>query len=495
MSANPTDLVLGLDVGTTAAKASVFSLDGRVRLTAQREYPLLSPQPGWQVQDPATIARGVLDAMADAVAQAGSGRVLAVSVSTAMHGLVGLDASLGPVTDLMTWADSRATEQAKRLARGAAGERLHRQSGTPVHAMSPLVKLVWLAENEPDLLARTPHWVGLKDWVLAVLTGRVVTELSSASGSGMLELATGEWSDEALELTGVRLAQLPPVLDTTATLALGLVAAKATGLPDGTPVVVGAGDGPLGNLGTGAMRQGVAGLSIGTSGALRMVVKLPQVAPGLFCYALTRDVWVCGGAISNGGMVQRWLTRTYAPGLSDAEACALAEAVPAGSDGLAMIPYLVSERAALWNPDIRGAFVNVRADHTPAHFIRAGVEGVAIQLWTILRRLRTIARVNEIRATGGVFRSELWQTVVRGVLNRPVTLTGAAEGSGLGAAILGLVGVGAASSLDEAYRLLRGEEGEVALTVPDADAAVYELLRARFPDLLEEYGDLSRTFV
>lgn len=256
MSANPTDLVLGLDVGTTAAKASVFSLDGRVRLTAQREYPLLSPQPGWQVQDPATIARGVLDAMADAVAQAGSGRVLAVSVSTAMHGLVGLDASLGPVTDLMTWADSRATEQAKRLARGAAGERLHRQSGTPVHAMSPLVKLVWLAENEPDLLARTPHWVGLKDWVLAVLTGRVVTELSSASGSGMLELATGEWSDEALELTGVRLAQLPPVLDTTATLALGLVAAKATGLPDGTPVVVGAGDGPLGNLGTGAMRQG-----------------------------------------------------------------------------------------------------------------------------------------------------------------------------------------------------------------------------------------------
>lgn len=489
------DLIIGLDVGTTAAKASVFSLDGSVRLTVQREYPLLSPRPGWHVQDPEAIAGGVLGALKEAVGLIDPARVVAVSVSAAMHGLVGLDSDRRPVTDLLTWADSRATDQAKRLARGPAGERLHRQSGTPVHAMAPLAKLAWFGDTDPDVLQGTHQWVGLKDWVLTVLTGQVVTELSTASGSGMADLGLREWSDEALEVTGVRLDQLPPILDTTDLLSLADDAAGACGLLPGTPVVVGAGDGPLGNLGTGAMSKGIAGLSIGTSGALRMVVPIPQVAPGLFCYALTRDVWVAGGAISNGGMVMRWLTETYAAGADDAEACRRAEAVPPGADGLVMIPYLVSERASLWDPDIRGAFIGVRRPHTPAHFIRAGVEGVAIQLWTILRRLRTITRVNEIRATGGVFRSTLWQTVVRGVLNRPVVLTGASEGSGLGAAILGLVAIEAAESLQSGYEMLRGESSEVRLDIDEAGAAAYERLRARLPDLLEQYGDLSRTFV
>lgn len=488
-------VVIGLDVGTTAAKASVFALDGSVRFTEQREYPLLSPQAGWHVQDAETIAAGVLSALAAAVARADGAPVVAISVSSAMHGLLGLDRDRRPVTDILTWADSRAIEQAKRLARGPAGERLHRQSGTPVHAMAPLAKLAWFNDHDPSLLRSTPSWVGLKDWVLAVLTGQVVTELSTASGSGMADLALAEWSDEALELSGVRLDQLPVILDTTEVLSLAADAAGAIGLPAGTPVVAGAGDGPLGNLGTGAMVRGIAGLSIGTSGALRMAVPMPQVAPGLFCYALTRDVWVAGGAISNGGMVQRWLTATYAPGCDDAEACRRAEAIPAGSDGLVMIPYLVSERASLWDPDIRGAFIGVRRPHTPDHFIRAGVEGVAIQLWTILRRLRTITRVTEIRATGGVFRSPLWQQVVRGVLNRPTVVTGSAEGSGLGAAILGLVAVGAAESLSSGYDLLRGHEPEVRLEVSEADSAAYEHVRNRLPDLLEQYGDLSRTFV
>ncbi len=495
MSLNPTDLVLGLDVGTTAAKASVFSIDGSVRFTEAHEYPLVSPRPGWHVQEPAVVASGVLASLKDAAARIDPNRVVAISISTAMHGLMGLDDDHRPLTDLITWADSRASEQAKHLHRGVAGERLHRQTGTPVHAMAPLSKLAWFRENDPDLLATARWWIGLKDWILVTLTGEVATELSTASGSGLMDLVEREWLEESLDVSGVRLDQLPPILDTTHVLRLSPEAAAATGLVAGTPVVVGAGDGPLGNLGTGAMKPGVAGLSIGTSGALRMVVKLPQVAPGLFCYALTHDIWVTGGAISNGGMVQRWLTKTYAPDADDAEACRRAEEVPPGSDGLLMIPYLVSERASLWDPDIRGAFIHVRAPHTPAHFIRAGVEGVALQLWTILRRLRTMNRVNEIRATGGVFRSPLWQHVVRGVLNRPVVLTGAAEGSGLGAAILGLVGIGAVPTLGEGYDLLRGESDEVRLdSTPEMDAA-YESIRSTIADTLERYGDLSRTFV
>ncbi len=489
------DIILGLDVGTTAVKASLFSLDGSVRITESRGYPLLSPQAGQHVQKPDAIAAAVLAAMREAVAQVDAGRVGGISISTAMHGLMGLDADLRPVTDLLTWADSRATEEADEISWGAAGDRLHRMSGTPVHPMAPLAKLRWYAKNDPHLVKHTPHWVGLKDWVVAVLSGRVVTELSCASGTGMADLAERAWNPEALDITGVRLDQLPPIRDTTDTVPLAEAAAAEIGLPAGLPIVLGAGDGPLGNLGTGAMSTGVAGLSIGTSGAVRMVVKSPAVAPGLFCYALTRDLWVSGGAVSNGGMVQAWLTSTFAPGLNDAQACARAELIPPGSDGLRMVPYLVSERASLWDSEIRGAFLHVRRPHTPDHFVRAGVEGVALQLWTILRRLRTIARVSEVRATGGVFRSPLWRDVVAGVLNRPLVVTGAAEGSGLGAAILGIYALGVVGSLQEGYVLLRGPAAEEEVVdVSDEAEEAYEHLRQTMSPLLERYGRLSPTY-
>ncbi len=488
------DIILGLDVGTTAVKASLFSLDGTIGITESRGYPLLSPQAGQHVQQPDTIAAAVLGAMREAVEQVDASRVMGVSVSTAMHGLMGMDAEQRPVTDLLTWADSRATDEAHEISWGAAGGRLHRVSGTPVHAMAPLSKLRWFAKNDPQLLQNTPHWIGLKDWVLAVLSGQVVTELSCASGTGMADLSERDWNPEALELTGVRLDQLPPIHDTTDTVTLSEAAAREVGLPAGLPIVLGAGDGPLGNLGTGAMTTGVAGLSIGTSGALRMVIKAPAVASGLFCYALTRDLWVSGGAVSNGGMVQRWLTQTFAPGCTDAEASARAALIPPGSDGLRMIPYLVSERASLWDPEIRGAFLHVRRPHTPDHFLRAGVEGVALQLWTILRRLRTIARVNQIWATGGVFNSPLWRDVVAGVLHRPLVVTGAAEGSGLGAAILGLYALGAVDSLEAGYIQLRGEGDDEVVEVSAFAEDVYENMRQSMSPLLDSYGRLSANY-
>ena len=202
------DIILGLDVGTTAAKASLFSLDAEVRLTAAREYPLLNPQPGWHVQDPDEIARGVLAAMADAVSQVDAAQIVGISISTAMHGLIGLDAELRPVTELLTWADSRARHQADELNEHSTGPRLHHTSGTPTHPMSPLVKLRWFGQTEPELLRATPHWVSLKDWVLVTLTGQLFTELSSASSSGMLDMETREWNQEAFELTGLRTDQL-----------------------------------------------------------------------------------------------------------------------------------------------------------------------------------------------------------------------------------------------------------------------------------------------
>jgi gluconokinase len=344
-------------------------------------------------------------------------------------------------------------------------------------------------------------WVGLKDHILQALTGTSATELSTASGSGLLDVTTRTWNPRAVELAGIREDQLPPILPTTAVLGLTKTVATRLGLPTATPVVVGAGDGPLGNLGTGALDRGVVGLSVGTSGAARMVVPTPVTDPAgrLFCYALTDDAWVVGGAVSNGGVAIRWARDILGDaGGDDASLLALAATVPAGSDGLVMLPYLLAERAPLWDPSLTGALVGMRHSHTRGHVVRAVVEGVALQLWTIVDALDAVTPVTSVRATGGVFRSPVWREVVAGVLARPVAVTGGAEGSALGAAALGLLAMGRATSLaDGLDQLAPGLRGTGdAVVVSDADGCAYAAVRERIPALLGSYaavGDLFRT--
>ena len=497
----PAEVVLGLDVGTTGTKAVAFGMGSAWRHTVVREYPLLAPGPGWQVQDPATVVAAVMGALAEVVTASRGARVVAISVSTAMHGLIGLDESLRPLTPFITWADSRAAAEAAELRASDEAEALHRASGTPLHPMSPLAKLVWFSRHEPALAARVRAWVGLKDYILQALTGTSATELSTASGTGLLDVGTRSWNPRAIELAGIREDQLPPILPTTAVLGLSKSVASRLGLATATPVVVGAGDGPLGNLGTGALDPGVVGLSVGTSGAARMVVPTPVTDPSgrLFCYALTDDAWVVGGALSNGGIAIRWARDILGDaGGDDAALLELAATVPAGSDGLVMLPYLRAERAPLWDPTLTGAILGMRHSHTRGHFVRAVVEGVALQLWTIVDGLDAVTPVTSIRATGGVFRSQVWREVTAGVLARPVTVTGGAEGSALGAAALGLLAVGRAASLtdglDQLAPGLRGTGDAVA--VSDADRAAYVSVRERIPRLLDSYaavGDLFRT--
>lgn len=501
MTATPADgtspgrVIIGLDVGTTAAKVVAFGIDTPGQRTWVHEYPLIRPRSGWRVQDPDVVVAATIGALADAVAALGGAEIVGLSVSTAMHGLVGLDADLRPLTPIVTWADARARDVARELRETKQAARLQRTSGTPVHSMSPLTKLRWFATHEPELAAGARYWAGLKDLVLHALTGRLVTELSSASGSGLLRIKTRQWDPKAIALAGIRADQLPEILPTTARLRLAADVAARVGLPAGTPVVVGAGDGPLGNLGTGALAPGVAGLSLGTSGALRLVVDQPFADPSgrLFCYALTDERWVVGTPISNGGAVVRWAGSVFTadrPDLppndaptKDPDVLALAAAIKPGSEGLVMLPFLLAERGPLWDATLRGAFLGIRQHHTRGHFIRAAVEGVAFQLSTILDGLDEVTPVTEIRGTGGVFRSDLWREVLAGVLGRPLTVTAGAEGSALGAAALGLYALELAPTLEAALDILSPglldstPEVEETIVASDADRAAYRAAR------------------
>jgi gluconokinase len=482
------EVVVGVDLGTTSTKAVAYDASGRELAAAAAGYPLDEPHPGWAEQDPAAILAAALACLHDVVSKVDR-PVAGLSFSSAMHTLIGLDAEGTPLTPSLSWADSRAAAQAERLRAAAGGLALHQRTGTPLHPMAPLPKLVWFREQQPKLFEQVAFWVGIKDYLLSRLCDALVTDHSLASGTGLMDIHTLSWDAEALQLAGIGPEQLPELVPTTTVLS-GLSAAVAdrVGLPPGTPVVLGAGDGPLANLGLGAVRPGVAACSIGTSGALRVMVEKPAVDPlgGVFCYALTEHRWVVGGAINNGGIVLDWAGHTLAPDLGDEPAEKLldpAGRVPPGAGGLIMLPYLLGERAPHWSALPRGAYVGLTREHRREHLVRAAVEGVCQQLALVLQSMRAAGNeVREVRATGGFARSALWRQILADTLGMDVHFPAGHEGSGFGAALLGMQALGLVDSVDVAADLVRIED-----TVrPDPSAAgVYASVRPVFAELYD----------
>jgi gluconokinase len=490
MSANET-VVLGVDIGTTSAKAVAFDAAGRAVGSGEVAYPLLEPEPGQAVQDPDVVLDGTVAAIRAAVAaaRANDARIAALSLSCAMHSLVALDGDGRPLTPVLTWADMRSAEQGQRLR--AEHPQLHDRTGAPLHPQTPLTKLVWFAEREPATFAAARRWAGLKELAIARLTDGWAVDHSIASGTGLLNLERLDWDAQALALAGVDRDQLAPLVPADERLSLSAAAAEQLGLDAGLPVIAGGGDGPLANLGVGAVRPGVAAVSIGTSAALRLMVRAPAIDPQrrAFCYALAPERWVVGGAINNGGVVLRWAGEALAPDLgehAEAQLLALAAEMPAGSAGLIMLPYLLSERAPHWDALARGAYVGLTRHHRRGHLVRAALEGVCQQLALVLAALRDAGNeVHEIRATGGFAQSPLWRQMLADVLAMPVGYPAGHEGSAFGAALLGMQALGIVDSIDLAGELVGIDD----VVEPDPDAAaVYAELLPTFAALYEALG-------
>jgi gluconokinase len=493
------DVVIGVDMGTTATKVIAYDASGAVHASASESYPLRQPEPGAAEQDPDEIVDAVRAAVRSVVGDLDGASVAGLSFSVAMHGLIGLDGEGRPLTPSYTWADTRASEQADRLRQEGLALPLQKRTGTPVHPMSPLVKLMWLNTVRPELTERVAHWVGVKEYLLRAWCGELVTDHSVASATGLLSLETLDWDDEALGLAGISRDQLPrPVPTRTVLDGLRPDVADDLGLPAGIKVVIGASDGPLANLGLGAVHPGQAACSIGTSAALRVITDRPIVDEqgGLFCYAFVPDRWVVGGALNNGGVVLSWVRDALAPDLGDTlddetakVLTELAAQAPAGSAGLIMLPYLLGERAPHWSSLPRGAYIGLTRAHRREHLVRAALEGVCLQLALVLDSMCSAGiEVRELRATGGFARSAMWRQLLADVLGVPVHFPRGHEGSSFGAALLGMEALGIVDSLARAADLVRIES---TVEPEQANADVYRRLLPVFGGL---FGVLEPAF-
>ncbi|MDR6997850.1 gluconokinase [Neobacillus niacini] len=456
--------VIGVDIGTTSAKSVLYAVDGTVIANHGIEYPLFSPTPETAVQDPEEIFQAVINTVKVIMQKShvDPANVLCVSFSSAMHSLIAVDKEGKPLTECITWADNRSSDWVEKIKTEMNGHEIYLRTGTPLHPMTPLAKLVWLQNDYTELFSKSSKFISIKEYIFYKLFGKYVVDYSIASGTGLFNIYTLGWDAEALKVAGVTADNLSEPVPTTYQLSgMDVGYAKEMNLNPITPFVVGAGDGPLSNLGVNAIDPGVVAVTIGTSGAIRAVTDRPITDPKgrIFCYALTENHWVIGGPVNNGGMIFRWVRDQ----LGDAEVATakrlgkdpyevlteIADRITPGADGLLFHPYLAGERAPLWNSNARGSFFGLGMHHKKEHLIRAVLEGVIFNLYTVLLALSELmGEPNKIQATGGFARSELWRQMMADIFNQDVSIPESFESSCLGAAILGLYSMGEIDSLN-----------------------------------------------
>ena len=450
--------IIGIDIGTTNTKAVVFTDTGDVLADANFSYTAFTGGDGAHELDPDQLLNAVRKVLADVVGRMnGKPGLAGVSFSCAMHSLIVVDGRGEPLTRAMTWADSRSKSFADELKAHEAGRRIYRQTGTPLHPMSPLFKLLWLKKNKPEIFARGAKFISIKEYIWWKFFGKYEVDHSIASATGLFDIYNFTWYRESLEWAGIREDQLSQPVPCT-----HQVTQPLEGLPAGVPFVIGGSDGCLANLGSNAVAPGETALTIGTSGAIRMTTKTPAYDPEerIFRYILTPEFYVCGGATNNGGGALQWYASNFGGGRSVQELTLEAGNAAPGSEGLIFLPYLLGERAPIWDANAKALFFGIRAVHEQRHFIRAVMEGISFSLRHVGASLEeTIGPIKHIYASGGFTHSPLWLQMMADIFGRTVYTTSAADASAIGACIMGFYALGSIPGLDAASKMIRIQQG------------------------------------
>ncbi len=443
---------LGVDVGTSSAKAVLYGTGGTLLAQAQRTYPLETPDPFTAEIDPNRVFQAVLEVAKEAVSMGGAVNIRFLSLSGAMHSLLLMDGKGELLTNCITWADTRSLRAAEKIRTEQPG--LYQKTGTPVHAMSPLAKILWLREEQPEIFQQTALFVDLKSYLLHRLFGVWLIDESLASATGLFDPCASCWHNQTLEFLGIQEIQLPRVVPVTHQLqGMDRQYAEAMGIPSGLPVVIGASDGALSNLGLGALEKGTLALSVGTSGAVRAIVDEPvfDALGRTFCYKISPEQYLIGGPVNNGGLVLNWLIGALGEAKTTREQLlADAASAPPGSDGLLFHPYLTGERAPLWNASARGSYFGLSIHHTRAHLARSALEGVIFNLVEVIKTVESLTGPTElIRASGGFSRSPFWRQLIADMTGLPVEFPKNPESGCLGAVLVGRFAIGELQKLGD----------------------------------------------
>ncbi len=494
--------MLGLDVGTSGAKAVLIAADGRVIATATEEYPISTPYSLWSEQDPADWWRGSQAALRRVVLESGvaATQIVGLGLTGQMHGAVFLDERDAVIRPAMLWNDGRTQAQCDEITGRLGVEHLIAIAGNPALTGFQAPKVLWLRQHEPEHYARVRRLLLPKDYIRLLLTGEYASDASDAAGTLLLDLQRRDWSDTILDALDIPRAWLPRVYEgPDVTGRLRAEVADALRLPANLPVVAGGGDNAAAAIGTGIICEGAISASIGTSGVLFAhsdTIRFdPQGRLHTFCHAAPGTYHLMAVTLSAGGSFQ-WLRntlRTLTPAqspLSYDQLVALAQQTPPGAEGLVFLPYLSGERTPHRDPFARGAFIGLTQRHSLGHMARAVMEGVVFSLrdgQTIMAELGL--PIGEVRAIGGGARSPLWRQMQADILGTPIMTMRAEEGPAFGAALLAGVGAGLYPDVEAAVKAAVATSDTIA-PQPEAQRLYDDL----YPLYRQLYGMLKPTF-
>ncbi len=440
--------VMGIDVSTTATKATLVGEDGAVAAVGTEEYEYQTPQPLWSEQDPAVWWTAAATAIRTALASAGvtGGDVDAVGLTGQMHGLVLLDAADRVLRPAILWNDQRTAAECEEIRNRVGPERLIAITGNDALTGFTAPKILWVRNQEPDVYRKAAQVLLPKDYLRFRLTGEHATDKAGAGGTILFDLAARDWSSEVLGALDIDGALLPPTHEgPSITGTITGEASKATGLAEGTPVVAGGGDQAAAAVGTGAVREGIVSVSLGTSGVVFVSTDHPRYQPEGRLHAFPHAVpgrWHLMGVMLSAAGSLRWFRDSFAPDTDYSDLVAKAGRIEPGAEGLTFLPYLTGERTPHPDPLARGAFVGLSVRHGLEHLTRSVLEGVAFGLRDGLDLMEAAGaeRPTQIRATGGGVRSPLWRQILADVMNAEIATVAKAEGAAYGAAVLAAVG-------------------------------------------------------
>ncbi|TDH29007.1 gluconate kinase [Segetibacter sp. 3557_3] len=446
--------IIGVDIGTSSSKAILVNEKGEALDSCHCAYGITEPQPGYRVQDPEVILTAVLDALTQLLQQLPPGTSIgAMGFSAAMHSILAVDEAGKPLTSLITWADSRSTAQADFLTNSGQAGYLYRECGVPIHTMLPLTRIMWWKENEPELYTKARRFISIKEYIIFHLTGEYVVDHSIACSSGLFNLHELTWDDVALGFAGITPGSLSTPVEVTHLMQIKLSPVVAGyNIPADIPLVVGSSDGCLANVGSGVQQETDIAVTIGTSAAVRITSNHTHFTEkqSLFNYLLTPGTFICGGASNNGSILLKWMAESMFndSGFEDPEHFIdTAMKAPAGSKGLLFLPYLLGERAPVWDAGASGIVSGLRFDHTREDWMRALLEGITMNLKVIINDLLQVSSgVTRIVASGGFTRSEEWVQMLADITNLPVVVNTPEDASGIGAAIIAGYSTGLFSS-------------------------------------------------
>ncbi len=437
---------IGIDIGTGSTKAIAIDCKGKIIADSQIYYTTQNPQPGYAEQDPEIIWKAFKECILEIV-DATKYPPVSVSFSSAMHGLIAVNKEKRPISNLITWADTRSEKIAEQIRKSKEAESIYKVTGTPIHPMTPLCKIIWIRKNQPSVFKNTFKFISIKEFIWHRLFDVYEIDQSIASATGLFNIKTLQWNKASLKLCGINAGQLSEPKPTNfirKNAETSIV--NSLSLSAETSFCIGASDGCLANLGSYAIDKGTAALTIGTSGAVRIANSKPvyNFKEMTFNYLLNDKTFICGGPVNNGGNVIQWLFEAFLniekPSEKDYENIfQTIDSIPSGSKGLIFLPYLYGERAPVWDGRSSGVFFGIKSFHTQDYFLRAALEGICYSMKQVLQIVESsTSKIDKLIVGGGLIHSKIWMQILSDITGKKLFVIETQDSSAVGAALLNM---------------------------------------------------------